>query len=182
MNKIKLHLGCGKRKAKGFINIDIQKYDSVNIVSDILDLPFKNNSIDLIYTCSTIEHFDRKKWKNVLKYWYDLLKDDGELQLSTLNFDAICNRYKKYYNIEEIVGILLGGSKDFTDRHGMIFDYAILGHEMQNIGFKNVRKCDWKEFEPYVIDRDYDDFARAYLPHMDFDNGDLMMLNMIGVK
>lgn len=179
MDKTLLHLGCGCRRAKGFINIDIQKYNSVDIVADITkDLPYDKDSIDLIYNSAVLEHLSRSTWKNVLKYWYDLLKPGGCLQLSTIDFDSICKRYMKGKDIDEIVGLLLGGSKDWTDRHGVMFDYPYLMRGLKEVGFERISLCDWRNFEPYKLDKDFDDFSRAYIPHMDFEKGQLMVLNV----
>jgi len=186
MNKVFLHLGCGKRHAKGMINIDIQQYNgATDIIADITkDLPFEKNSVDLIYSCATLEHFDRKSWQNVLKYWFDLLKFGGRLQLSTVDFMAIVKRYKEEKNIEELVGLLLGGSKEnsYMDRHGIIFDFRYLKSGLYSVGFKKVEKKQWQLFAPYMLDPYFDDFSRSYLPYMDFDHGRLMVLNVEATK
>ena len=180
---IKLHLGCGKRIAKGMINIDIQHFEGVDIVNDITkNLPFQNESVDLIYNCGVLEHLDRRIVKDTLKYWFNLLKSKGVIQISTVDFEAICKRYKKEKNIEEITGLLVGGSKDWTDRHGIILDMNYLKRIMKEVGFVNIKRRNWKYFEPYKLDKNFDDFSRSYLPHMDFENGDLMVLNIIAIK
>ena len=45
-------------------------------------------------------------------------------------------------------------------------------------GFSNVERYDWRDFLP----PGYDDYSRSYLPHMDFDHGRLMSLNVVAVK
>ena len=45
---MKLHLGCGNRYIPGFINIDVQDLDNVDVRADAVDLPYEKNSIDLI--------------------------------------------------------------------------------------------------------------------------------------
>ena len=74
---MKLHLGCGDKYIPGFVNIDVQKSEAVDVVSDAMKLPYKENSIDLIYSCSMLEHFGKNNnleffrqtsWKNVLEY------------------------------------------------------------------------------------------------------------------
>lgn len=49
---MKLHLGCGDKILKDFINIDIRESEGVDMVLDITKLDtIENNSVDLIY-CS----------------------------------------------------------------------------------------------------------------------------------
>lgn len=53
----KLDLGCGKFKHKGFIGVDIEKFDGVDIVADLNQpLPFRDNCIKQIYCSHSLEH------------------------------------------------------------------------------------------------------------------------------
>ena len=42
MELLKLHLGCGDRYINGFVNIDIQKLNTVDVVADVINLPYDN--------------------------------------------------------------------------------------------------------------------------------------------
>jgi len=55
---MKLDIGCGKNKREGYIGIDIKDFNKVNFVINIdnTKLPFKDNSIEEIYTHHTLEH------------------------------------------------------------------------------------------------------------------------------
>ena len=187
---MKLHLGCGNRHIRGFVNIDIQKTEAVDLVSNIMKLPYEENSIDLIYSCSALEHFGRNSnlnffrntsWVDVIKYWYKLLKPGGKLYVSVPDFEAICLEYLKNKNIFDIMGIAIGGQKNEEDLHGMLFDFNTLSDGLRSVGFSSIDRYNWKDFEPFS-NEGYDDFSAAYLPHLDFENGRLMMLNMKGVK
>jgi predicted SAM-dependent methyltransferase len=187
---MKLHLGCGKKSIKGFINIDIQESESVDMIADIMDLPYEKNSISLIYGCSMLEHFGKNNklsffrntsWTDVIEYWYTILKPGGELYISVPDFEAICKEYLEKKDISSLIGIALGGQKNKEDLHGMLFDFKNLSEGLKNAGFKNIEKYNWWEFEPFLQDG-YDDFSAAYLPHMDFENGRLMMLNVKAIK
>jgi predicted SAM-dependent methyltransferase len=181
MNK-KLNLGCGRRSISGYVNIDIQPYDNVDLVSDITCLPYEKNSIDEIYSCAAIEHFGRNEWKNVATHWYDILKPSGVLRISTADFAACCEEYIENGKISNLFGLIVGGQKDYTDQHGMIFDFDFLKIELQKIGFSDVKRYDWRQFDAFKQDPDYDDYSRSYIPHMDFENGRLMMLNVVCKK
>lgn len=177
----KLHLGCGKKSIPGYLNVDIQKYDNVDIVADIKDLPFEESSIDEIYSCAAIEHFGRNEWTSVVSHWYDLLKPGALLRLSTADFEAVCHEYLESKNIGSLLGLVVGGQKDYTDFHGMIFDFELLRNELLSIGFSSVERYDWKDFVAFK-DPKYDDYSRSYLPHMDFENGRLLMVNILCKK
>jgi predicted SAM-dependent methyltransferase len=177
-DEIKLHLGCGERRIPNYINVDIRETATVDLVADITNLPYDNNSVDLIYSCANIEHFGRREWIGVLEHWYALLKPGGVLRLSTADFSAVCNEYIKNKNISSLLGLVVGGQNNKYDWHGMVFDYELLEEELIKIGFKSIKKYDWKKTEHAHID----DYSSAYLPHMDKENGTLMMLNIEAIK
>ncbi len=80
--EVKLHIGCGYNKLKGFINIDISKKVNPDIIVDIENgLPFKDNSIDYIYSQHCLEHIRPDKWKFVLNEIYRVCKNKAILEL-----------------------------------------------------------------------------------------------------
>ena len=171
-----IHLGCGKVRLPGFINIDIQPGPAVDLVGDIRNLDFEDSSIDLVYSCAVIEHVGRREWVDLLKEWRRVLKPGGLLRLSTNDFEACIARYNEKRNLEELLGILIGGQKDDYDWHGMIVDFKTLERGLIEAGFENIRRYDWRETELGRLG--IDDYSMAYLPHMDKENGRLMMLNV----
>jgi len=190
MKKIKLHLGCGKRHIPGFVNVDVQEYESADLISDVMELPYAENSIDLIYSCSMLEHFGlnnnlsffrNTSWIDVVKYWYKLLKPGGKVYVSVPDFEAVCHEYVENKDLVSLFGFLQSGQDNEEDLHGMVFDYGLLSDGLKSAGFSQIKKYNWKEFEPFV-NTDFDDFSAAYLPHMDFENGRQMMLNVCAAK
>ncbi len=177
---LRLHVGCGKIILPGYINIDIQSNPGVDIVCDIRELPYPDNSVDLIYSCANIEHFGRHEWKSVLMHWFSKLKPGGTIRISTADFEAACERYQEKKNIEELLGLIIGGQKDKYDCHGMIFDFNLMKAGLEEVGFINIKKYDWQRTD--VGKLKIDDYSQAYLPHMDKENGRLMMLNIIAIK
>jgi len=186
---MKLHLGCGDRRINGFINIDIQNSPAVDVVADIMDLPYEENTVDVIYSCCMLEHFGRNNnlkffrntcWTDVINYWHKILKPGGELYISVPDFKAVCEEYLTTGDISKIIGITIGGQKNEEDLHGMIFDYESLSSELSK-GFINIERYNWKDFYAFKQEG-YDDFSASYIPHMDSKNGRLMMLNIKGVK
>jgi len=59
-SKDKLNLGCGADIRKGFVNIDFEKFEGVNIVYDLnkFPYPFKDNQFKEIIMRNILEHLD----------------------------------------------------------------------------------------------------------------------------
>lgn len=73
---ITINLGSGNTKiSQDIINIDIFSYDNVDIVCDIKDLPFKDNSIDIIMNNAVLEHVPYPQ--KVVDEIYRVLKPNG---------------------------------------------------------------------------------------------------------
>lgn len=174
--EIRLHVGCGKKILPGYVNIDILPFPGVDVVADISKLPFDDNYADFIYSCANLEHFGRKEWKGVVRHWYAKLKPGGTIRISTNDFEAASMRYANTKNLEELLGLLIGGQKDEYDWHGMIFDFPTLKQGLEEAGFENVRRYDWRRTD--IGRMGIDGYSQAYLPHMDKERGTLMMLNV----
>lgn len=176
----KLHLGCGDKRLEGYTNIDIRPGDAVDHVSDLRTLSLEPNSYDIIYSCAVIEHFGRKEWFDLLKNWTSFLKPGGKIYLSTSDFDAITEKYLETRNLPELLGLLIGGQKYEYDWHGMVFNFEILKEALESLGYQDIKRYDWREFD--TGKQGLDDFSQAYLPHLDKENGTLMVLNVCGTK
>ena len=176
----KLHLGCGNKKMKGYINVDIRPNEAVDLVADLRNLPFHPSDFDVIYSCAVIEHFGRSEWFELLKSWTILLKPGGKIFLSTSDFDAITKRYQETKNLNELLGLLIGGQKYKYDWHGMVFNFDILKQGLEDLGYEDVQRYDWREFDTGKLG--IDDYSQAYLPHMNKETGNLMVLNICGKK
>ena len=177
---MKLHLGCGRISIPGYLNVDIQRHPGVDLVADLRNIPIGDGSAELIYSCAAIEHFGRREWKPLLAHWFAKLKPGGLLRLSTADFEAACQRYLKFGNLSELLGLLIGGQKDDYDWHGMLFDFSSLKAGLEEVGFAQIRRYDWRATEIGLLG--IDDYSQAYLPHMDKESGQLMMLNVEAIK
>lgn len=79
-DKLIINLGSGIKKINdNVVNIDFYPFDNVDIVSDISDLPFNNNSVDVVINEFVLEHV--KNPKKIVKEIYRVLKPNGELFL-----------------------------------------------------------------------------------------------------
>ena len=172
---MKLHLGCGKRFFPGFVHIDAVDYPHVDHVATIDNLSFlQTDSIDLIYNCHVLEHFKRRDVDRVLREWQRVIKPGGTLRVSVPDFSKLCEVYQRENKLELVIGALFGRQDYLYNIHYNVFDLTSLTQSLEQAGFVNVRRYDWRKTEH----ADMDDFSQAYIPHMDKEHGTLISLNV----
>lgn len=86
--------------------------------------------------------------------------------------------YKENHDLPKILGSLYGGQDYKYNYHHIVFDFESLKKKLEDAGFEKIEKYKWQDFLP----EGYDDYSRSYQPHMDFENGRLMSLNVVSVK
>lgn len=175
----KINLGCGNKPIQGFTNIDVRDLPGVDIIDNIKLLnSFEKNSIQLIYASHVLEHFGRHEYMEVLKRWHEVISPGGTLRLSVPDIAKIALHYNQNKDLKKLRGFLWGGQTYPQNYHYMGWDFETLSEDLLSVGFKSVKRYDWRDTEHSHID----DFSQAYLPHMDKENGMLMSLNVEAIK
>lgn len=176
---MKLHLGCGKKYIPGYVHIDAVPHDHVDHIACVDNLSFiENNSVEVVYTCHVLEHFKRRQTLQVLKEWYRVLKPEGILRIAVPDFEAICKVYEKYKDLSLVIGPLFGRQDYLYNIHYNMFDFNSLNKTLNEAGFNKVYK-----YDAFKTDHaDIDDYSKAYIPHMDFENGICISLNVEAIK
>ncbi len=179
---MKLHLGCGSRHIPGFVHVDIVPHPHVDHVQSVDRLGFlADGSASLIYASHVLEHFGRQEVPRVLREWHRVLRQGGVLRLAVPDFAAVAQIYLREGFADGytgLIGLVCGGQRDQWDFHKVIFDRTFLTRLLSEAGFREVRTWDWRATEHAHID----DFSQAYLPHLDKQSGQLMSLNLEGIK
>jgi len=179
MRPLKLHIGCGNVIFPGWVNVDVFNYPGVDIVDDATKLTsIPDGSCEIIYACHILEHISRHKTGQVLSLWRNKLIDGGKLRISVPDFAKVVERYHKYNQINECIGLISGGQTNPYDHHLAIFDKNSLIQHLTLAGFSEIKEWDWRLVEHSA----FDDYSQAYLPHMDKENGQLMSLNIEATK
>lgn len=181
----KLNVGCGNRKIHGYVNIDIRDDMGPDVVCDVSKVSEKFQDVDVIYACHVLEHFPEKPfafckttWKDVLVDWHKSLRTGGTIRLSVPDLEMVCRRYLENQNLGEVKAFFYGGQKYDFDYHFCGWDFTSLKTALEDVGFTNVRKYDWRKTDHFYVD----DYSQAYLPHLDKSNGILMSLNIEAEK
>ena len=172
----KLHLGCGKAYLPGFLNVDLFSNIKADAYHDVTNLPYPQKEFDEIYCCHLLEHVHRHAVLATLNHWFSLLKPGGLLRLAVPNFEAVAEHYMEFKNLDVLMGLIYAAQDNYLNRHTVTFDRKTLSRYLDQAGFVDIGTWDWRQTEQ----KDHDDFARAMLPHLDFERGKLMSLNMKG--
>jgi len=176
---MKLHIGCGEKYLPGYRHVDIINREHIDYLADAGSLPFiDDGAVTEIYACHILEHFKRYEIDGVLSEWARILCKGGLLRLAVPDFEAIVNHYQENKNLNALMGLLYGGQNYEYNFHFLVFDFMLMKELLEKAGFTNITAYDWRYFLP----KGYDDYSRAYLPHMDFKNGWLMSLNILAEK
>lgn len=125
---------------------------------------FATKSIDKIYSSHFLEHIPPDKGKRVLEECYRVLKKDGVMRLVVPDLfyyaEKYVNQTKELLNKSELVqnrevhdtflNALYGAylkNKRYGAEHCYMYDLPTLVSILKKIGFKKVRKCQYKEGE-----------------------------------
>jgi SAM-dependent methyltransferase len=176
----KLHLGCANKIIPGFVNVDARNLPGVDIPNcDVTKLTmFDNNSVDLIYACHVLEHIVRPKTFSTLLEWNRVLKPGGVLRVAVPDWEGTVEAYRRTGDYENLLNWIYGGREYEQNTHYRQFTFSGLKTLLIEAGYKRVVRYDWQKTEHANID----DFSKAYIPHMDIQNGVLISLNVECVK
>ena len=153
--EVKLNIGSGDTKIKGFLNLDKQeKYaDVVHELSVDNPLPYKDKEVTALYSSHIIEHFWWYDTLKVLEDWCRVLKDGGTLEIWTVDFDILVyhhlNCQDKDY-LKSLQGInwrLFSKDRYEGDAHHACFTYPLLQALLKKAGFKDVKKLNPTDYQ-----------------------------------
>lgn len=95
-DKIILNLGSGVKKIReDVINVDFYPFESVDIVADLFDLPFADNSVDAVINEYVLEHVPNPA--AIVKETHRVLKPGGQLYLTVPFVASFHSSPEDYY-------------------------------------------------------------------------------------
>lgn len=115
---------------------------NIKLISNDLysNLPFQENSFDAVFFCDVIEHLYPWKVIDILKEINRILKDDGELIISTPNLRRFSNilRFLSGRQINPDINLAIVGE---TFGHIREYNYKELEYILVEAGFKVKNTC-----------------------------------------
>jgi glycosyltransferase involved in cell wall biosynthesis len=136
MKDIKLNLGSGRDYYKGFINVDIDNSNKVDVEADLnKKFPFKDNYAAEIKASDILEHFTKEDAEKFLVECYRVLIPGGKIFIRTHNVFQIF----KQFNSDPLVlmHFLYGDtSAGIPGSHKYAYTKESLSLLLKKIGFK----------------------------------------------
>lgn len=172
---MKLHLGCGKRFIPGYTHVDVVDYPHVELRCAVDRMPMiRDAAATLVYSAHVLEHFHRRDTQRVLAEWKRVLQPWGILRIAVPDLEALCQLYQLTEDASLILGPLFGRGDYLYNVHYTAFDFTTLKKELEDAGFSNVKRYDWRATEHAEVD----DYSQSYYPHMNKTTGRLLSLNV----
>ena len=173
----RLHLGSGRKRIPGYLNVDGDEDTKPDIIAIINDLSkIETDSADAVYACHVLEHTPRGAVQEVLEEWHRVLRPGGELRVAVPDFGAIVLLYLDGVHLERLWGLLYGGGKTIWDDHQVVLDYETLCTYLTRAGFHSMRKYDAEDWLRGLFDKvGIIDFSTAVI------NEQLISLNVLAV-
>ena len=175
----KLNLGCGDKTPEGWINVDyawgakiplLNKLDITNVKWDseitihnlLKPLPWESESIDVVYSSHTLEHFTKEDGFSFLKECHRVLKTGGIIRIIVPDLKAFTLEYlegkrRADFFVEDLL-VLYPSSESFIRKilmpfisfpHKCMYDTPTLVGNLNSIGFKAEGK---KGFNSLITD------------------------------
>lgn len=154
---MKLHLGCGQRYLKGYVNIDYPPSEHTvmeTLVADryenILELYFEPGSIEEVRLHHVFEHFSRPQVCALLSIWHSWLKEGGILHIEVPDFErtakAALSRFKSPKLRFVALRHLFGSHEAHWAVHYEGYSFRILTQLLKNFGFaiKEKKRNAWR--------------------------------------
>jgi len=142
---LKLNLGCGLNKIKGYINIDVEESVTPDLVHDFTKspLPYGDDMVDEVIMFHTIEHISKRYHKAILGEIWRVLKPNGKFYCSFPEFNKCVDNWRNNK----------GGIKDFweatiygrqlypSDYHVCIMDSHDFSVLLWTLSFTEIANC-----------------------------------------
>lgn len=140
--ELKLNLGCGSIKLKGYVNIDVEKSCKPDMVANFVSeqLRYANNSISEIVFFHTIEHIQKRFHKRILAECWRILKPVGRLILSYPEFLKCVDNWKKNYRGKKEFweATIFGRQFYLSDYHISLMHTPDVREVLQDCGFVDI--------------------------------------------
>jgi SAM-dependent methyltransferase len=145
-----LHLGCGPKYLSGFVNIDANPLQKIDVWLDVrCGLPFSNQSVDSIYSTHMVEHLYPDELEDLLRECARVLKPGAGLRLIVPSLRSAVLAYQEnrrnwfddsFPRHFDSVGGRFSNFVFCDGQHRTAFDFGYLDEVLSKLGFREVQE------------------------------------------
>ncbi len=145
-----LHLGCGTKYLPGFLNIDANPWQKLDLWLDVrCGLPFATGSVDSAYSTHMFEHFYPDELQRLLAECVRALKPGSGMRLVVPNLQSAIIAYQQkqndwfYDSFPRHFDSVGGRFSNFVfcdGQHRAAYDFSYLEEELRKAGFHTVEE------------------------------------------
>jgi len=165
---VRLHLGCGRKRLPGYINIDCMATEATDQICDIKKLPYNDNTVDTIECYHAFEHIPvclhaniesgyGEKYASliaVLQEWKRVLKPEGNLVIEMPDLDGVMREYLESPESrrEELLISIYGSYRayDDIDIHRWGANKARLTYLLEKAEFRFIKFCEATDYHKEI--------------------------------
>jgi predicted SAM-dependent methyltransferase len=145
---VRLHIGAGRVRLEGWVNIDLQPLPGVDVVADVTKgLELEDERAEAIYAEHFLEHLPLDAALDFLLEAYRVLRPGGWMRLSTPNLDWVwMTHYQLDLDPEAKRHAALRINRAFHGwQHRFVWNREMLEEALVACGFAPVRWCRYGE-------------------------------------
>ncbi len=149
-----VYVGCGHHRMVGFLHVDINIFKNKAGLPDILadisvKIPLPDNSVDLIFSRSTLEHLTYRELINHLLECQRVLKKGGCVRMVVPNFEIWIKEYQNKIYRPDLEFDPDLPNENYTDSfvanlyyhdHFYLHNFDTLNRVLQKTGFTGIRE------------------------------------------
>lgn len=131
---VKLDIGGGTNKrGDDYTSVDIQNAD---VIAEMWNLPFEDNSVDEIWSSHTLEHAPMCQVPLTLAEWFRVLKPNGRAIIQVPNFDYVAKYWLTGPDRIWAEAMVFGHQAHEGEFHKSAFTAALLRADLEAAGFE----------------------------------------------
>jgi len=135
--KLDIGGGSGGKRDEDYISVDI--LPTADVVAPMWDIPYKDNSVDFIWSSHTLEHGSMYKVVPTLTEWLRILKPGHQAIIQVPDFDYVAKYWLTGTDRVWAEAIVFGLQTDEGQYHKCAFTSASLRNDLVAVGFEVIR-------------------------------------------
>ena len=109
-------------------------------------IPFKDKTVDFIFTSHFLEHLFKKDAENLLSEAARVLKPGGTIRLSVPDLAFAVKLYSQGDKARMLDSyFFVDHNENYFSRHKYMYDFDLLSKMFEHAGFVNIKQCNFNE-------------------------------------